>query len=338
MKKTFSEICNDSLSMLSTRAQDCVERRFGIGHDAPQTLDAIGKRHDITRERVRQIVRASLTQIHETANEDYVAVQDAVEAFVRSRGGIVHAPRLFKKFFTDHGADGGVMRFFIAASESVVLVDKHKKHPIEPSIHLTDFDFEQWKAVHDDAHGYFMQTKSVAIEDDLYAVLAKKHKYLDSAHIREHMHASKEIGKNPYGHWGVTSWSDVRPKSIRDKVYLILKHASNPLHFREIAVAIDDKNLGKGSRKTHPQTVHNELIKDKNFVLVGRGTYGLSSQGYKKGKVKELIVKIIESAEKELTADEIIERVLDQRTVKPATVKINLHAVAKNEGGTYTLK
>ncbi len=328
----------EALAGLSPRAQDCVERRFGIGHDTPQTLDAIGKKHDITRERVRQIVRASLAQIHDSANEDYESAQDAIEAFVRSRGGIVHAPRLFKKFFKDHGADGGVMRFFIAASESVVLVDRHKKHPIEPSIHLTEFDFDQWRNVHQDAHAYFEQTKSVATEDDLYAILAKKHKYLDSAHIKEHLHVSQEIAKNNYGHWGKTKWSEVKPKSIRDKVHLILKHAKEPLHFRDIAQEIDAKNLGKGSRKTHPQTVHNELIKDKNFVLVGRGTYGLASKGYKKGKVKDLIMDAINKSAKPLTADEIIDIVLSQRTVKPATVKINLHAIAKNDGGVYYLK
>jgi hypothetical protein len=338
MKKTFSAICTESLSALSPRAQDCVERRFGIGHDTHQTLDAIGKKHDITRERVRQIVRASLSQIHDHASGDYEAAQDAIEAFVRSRGGIVRAPRLFKKFFKDHGADGGVMRFFIAASESVVLVDRHKKHPIEPSIHLKDFDFSRWQSLHKDAHNYFEQTNVVATEDDLYAVLAKKHKYLDSLHIKEHLHASQEIAKNNYGHWGKTDWSEVKPKSIRDKVHLILKHANDPLHFREIAQEIDAKNLGKGKKKTHPQTVHNELIKDKNFVLVGRGTYGLASKGYKKGKVKDLIIEAITKAGKPLTADEVIDIVLSQRTVKPATVKINLHAIAKNDGGVYYLK
>ncbi len=338
MKKSFSDICSDALSVLAPRARDCVERRFGIGHDAPQTLDAIGKQHDITRERVRQVVRGSLEEVDAASNAEYKAAQSAIEGYVRAHGGIVHATRLFDAFKEKQDAEIGVMRFFIAASEDVVLVDKHKVHPIEPSIHVVDFNFEQWKALHDDAHGFFADRGSVASEKDLYAVLANKHKTLDDVHMREHLHVSKEIAKNPFGHWGVVLWSEVKPRSIRDKVFLILTHAKEPMHFREIAKAIDKKNLGKGNKKTHPQTVHNELIKDSAFVLVGRGTYGLASQGYTKGKVKDLIIDVLNKSQKPLKADEVIEAVLKQRTVKPATVKINLNAVAENANGTYTLK
>lgn len=338
MNKKFNDICDDALRVLSPRARDCVQRRFGIGHADAQTLDAIGKKHDITRERVRQVVRASLLQIHDKANEEYHAAQSSIEGYVRAHGGIVHAQRLFDAFDQKQGASTGVMKFFIAASQEVLLVDKHKIHPIEPSVHVADFDFDKWKALHKDAHLFFKKRKTVAPEEDLYAVLTKKHKHLDDIHIKEHLHASKEIAKNPFGHWGVSLWSEVKPRSIRDKVFLILTHSDEPLHFRDIATAIDDKKLGKGSRKTHPQTVHNELIKDSSFVLVGRGTYALASQGYMKGKVKDLVINILKEAGKPLTADEVIERVLAQRTVKPATVKINLNAVAQNDNGNYTLK
>jgi hypothetical protein len=55
---------------------------------------------------------------------------------------------------------------------------------------------------------------------------------------------------------------------------------------------IDTYGLQK-KRHSHPQTVHNELIKDKRFVLVGRGIYALSDWGYKRGTVKEVITEIL---------------------------------------------
>ncbi len=338
MKKTFDHICAEALSQLSERARDCVERRFGIGYDAPYTLDAIGKQHDITRERVRQIVRTSLQQVHEKKDADYHAAQDAVEQHIRSKGGIIRADRLFKKFYDMHGASIGTMRFLVSASDSVMLIDRHKEHPLEQSVHVHDFDFKQWSNVHADAHAYLSDKNEIVEEDDLYAVLAKKHPAVDGLHMKEHLHASQEISQNIYDKWGKTEWSTVKPRSIRDKVYLILLHTESPLHFREIASAIDDRKLGKGGRKTHPQTVHNELIKDEAFVLVGRGTYGLASRGYTHGKVRDLVIHVLKESNQPLTASEVVDKVCALREVKPATVKINLNTVAQKNGGTYTLE
>ena len=43
------------LSVLGTRAQDVLVGRFGLASDKRMTLEAIGKKYKITRERVRQI-------------------------------------------------------------------------------------------------------------------------------------------------------------------------------------------------------------------------------------------------------------------------------------------
>ncbi|MBI2487524.1 MAG: hypothetical protein HYW01_11345 [Deltaproteobacteria bacterium] len=37
---------------------------FGIGYENPSTLDEIGKRFDLTRERIRQIERGALQKLN----------------------------------------------------------------------------------------------------------------------------------------------------------------------------------------------------------------------------------------------------------------------------------
>jgi hypothetical protein len=71
------------------------------------------------------------------------------------------------------------------------------------------------------------------------------------------------------------------------------------------------------------QTVHNELIKDSRFVLVGRGVYALKEWGYEPGQVKDIITKILRE-NGPLTQGEILERVSKQRLVKENTILLNL--------------
>ncbi|MBN2884896.1 hypothetical protein JXE04_03150 [Patescibacteria group bacterium] len=85
--------------------------------------------------------------------------------------------------------------------------------------------------------------------------------------------AIKDLEQNKFGHWGKVNWQEIKPKTINDKIYLVLKNSGKPLHFTEIASKINDVKFDH--KKANPATVHNELILDNRYVLTGRGTYGL---------------------------------------------------------------
>ncbi len=87
------------------------------------------------------------------------------------------------------------------------------------------------------------------------------------------LQAIKDLEQNKFGHWGKADWQEIKPKTINDKIYLILKNAGQPLHFTEIAAKINDIKFDK--KNANPATVHNELILDDRYVLTGRGMYGL---------------------------------------------------------------
>ena len=85
--------------------------------------------------------------------------------------------------------------------------------------------------------------------------------------------------------------------------------------------------------------MHNELIKDKRFVLVGRGIYALSEWGYKRGTVKEVIMDILRISGKPMTREEVLAEVLKIRQVKKSTVIINLNTFFARIGkNAYTTK
>ena len=119
---------------------------------------------------------------------------------------------------------------------------------------------------------------------------------------------------------------------MRDKAHLVLKHKGEPLHFTEVASLINQAEFSM--RPALAQTVHNELIKDDRFVLVGRGTYALRSWGFKEGTVRDVIQAVL--AEKgPLTKDEVLKEVLTRRRVKPSTILLNLNAFQKGPDGRY---
>jgi hypothetical protein len=83
----------------------------------------------------------------------------------------------------------------------------------------------------------------------------------------------KGVDQNKYGHWGKTDWQEIKPKTINDKIYLVLKNEGKPMHFTEIAAKINEIKFDK--KNANPATVHNELILDGRYILTGRGMYGL---------------------------------------------------------------
>jgi hypothetical protein len=157
-------------------------------------------------------------------------------------------------------------------------------------------------------------------------------------HIYSLLHASKNIERNRFGHWGLADWREVKPKTVNDKIYLILKNHGKPMHFAEITEKIN--TISFDGKEANAATVHNELILDKKYVLVGRGLYGLREWGYRTGTVADVIKEILIKKGESMTRDQIIEAVLAQRMVKRATIVLalmNRSMFTKGTNGKYSL-
>lgn len=152
------------------------------------------------------------------------------------------------------------------------------------------------------------------------------------------LQAAQKIEQNKFGYWGVHNSREIKPKTINDKIYLVLKNHGKPMHFAKIADRINEVSFDK--KKANAATVHNELILDKKYVLVGRGLYGLKEWGFEKGTVSDVIEEILIEAGEHLSRDRIIDKVLEKRLVKKATVILALMNKDKFERaeGKYKLR
>ncbi len=316
------QVVKKLLSVLGDRSKDVIVSRFGLGNDTKRmTLEAIGKKYKITRERVRQIENYSIINIRKS--KDYAKEKpafDELRKIISDMGSIVSEESLLKHLSKDKSTQNQI-HFLLVVGEDFTKEkeDTELKHRWSVDKELSKKIYGALKELYSKLSDDEIMLESDMIEKFLEHLRDVSDKYKNEEIAKRWLELSKIIDKNPLGEWGKTGSSNINAKGMRDYAYLVIRRHGSPIHFREVAKLITE--LFK--KKAHVATTHNELIKDPRFVLVGRGLYALSEWGYMSGVVKDVIKGIIEKSGP-ITKDEIIKKVLKERYVKENTIMVNL--------------
>ena len=325
-------------SPLANRALDVIMSRFGLTTPGERkTLEEIGKKYNITRERVRQIEESALRLIKKS--EPYKseqAVFDELKQLIHKLGSVVAEHELLPYISKDKITQNHI-HFFLA------LGDVFKKYREDEHFHTRySIDDEITGKVHEALRKLYASLK----DEDLISEteIIKKffdqvkdiaEEYRDEEIAKRWLSMSKVIAKNGLGEWGKASSPNVRARGVKDYAFLVMRRHGSPMHFKEVADAIS-KTFDK---KIHYATCHNELIKDPRFVLVGRGMYALAEWGYKTGIAREVIEDILKK-EGPLSKEMVVEKVMKERYFKKNTILVNLanpKYFKKNKTGLYIL-
>lgn len=339
-KITFKpkQVTKALLSTLPERAREVLVRRYGLGKDTEKmTLEAIGARYDITRERVRQIENHAIQSIRKSEVFEKASLAfDELETLVESLGGVVTEDELLSQISKDKSVQNHIHFLLVLGNPFT-----YKKEDAEFA--------ERWcvneevsEKVHTALRNLYsnLSDNELIPESELLNAFLEELKDLNEQYrqeeiLRRWLALSKTIAKNPLGEWGQASSSNVRAKGMRDFAYLAIKRHGSPMHFTEVAKAITELF----NKKAHVATCHNELIKDKRFVLVGRGLYALSEWGYTSGVVKDVLKTILQK-EGPMTREQLIDRIRKERYVKDNTILVNLQDASvfrRDNEGRYTL-
>jgi len=318
----YQKICLNLLKDLPQRQKEVIFRRFGLKNGQRETLELIGESYGITRERVRQIERDGILNL-KPKTEKYQKIFQHFQKYLKNRGGLKKEEILLKELGGENQKPQ--VYFLLTLGEnlqrfgetedfySLWLIDQDSLKRAEE---ITDSLFQRLKKL----------GKSLTLKEISSFISLKKPVLISYLEI------SKKIQRNSEGLFGLLDWPEINPRGVKDKAYIVFKKIGKPLHFAEVARLIEGSLV---------QTVHNELIKDPRFVLVGRGIYALEEWGYFPGQVKDVILKILKEEGKPLTKEEILEKVRKQRLVKENTVFLNLsnkkHFV-RNSQGKYEVK
>ncbi len=348
---------------LNQRQKEIITRRFGLESGKGETLEAIGKDLGLTRERIRQIVETTLKKIRkEGLALEITKAFSQLKQYLQKNGGLKREDLLFSEPDFNHQQNSASwINFLLALDEGFYRINESK-------------DFYSFWALNPQVSSS-VQKLLVTLEKRL----SKQKKTLDikelfsisgltgkssQQFLKSNLEISKQIMKAADDKYGLKSWPEVNPKGVRDLALLVFKKVKKPLHFIEVANLIDKIILGQPEprefsviaagvagiadvagattkKKTNFQTVHNQLIKDQQFVLIGRGVYALKEWGYDPGTVKDMISKVLKEAKNPLPEREILKRVLSQRLVKESTILLNLgnkRCFLKQEDGRYSLR
>ncbi len=330
------QITKKVLSPLQDRSHDVIFNRFGLGEDGKRkTLESIGEKYGITRERVRQIENAAIAVIRKSEEfKELNPVFDELRSIISDLGSIVAEDELLSHIAKDKTTQNHIHLYLVLGDEFM----KEKEDDNFKSRWTIDGD------VADEVHTALKNVYANMTDEDLMSEpdLVKKFvaelgdaalKMKDEEVAKRWLSISKKIDKNPLGEWGRAESSNVKTRGIKDYAFLMMRKHGNPMHFREVADAIC-KTFGK---ETHTATCHNELIKDGRFVLVGRGVYALKEWGYEEGVVRDVIKRLLKK-EGPLSKEDIVERVMKERFLKKNTILVNLQNnkyFKKNKQGLY---
>ena len=352
---TFSpiEIVAKLFEELPSREQDILHRRFGLHGKGNETLEQIGKTYSVTRERVRQIENAAIKHIKglEYFFDSVKPVEVVVLAALEKHGGIMAEDHLLEYLLQAESKSQSTNKHLLflldkLTSDRIIREQKTDYHPV------WRVGFATWEELEKTIFELIRILEKVGEpltdndlisqfkETDIYSSHKSKYNFDEETidPIYAHLNTSEKVKKNPFDEWGLSHWSTVTPKRMGDKIYLIMKKHGKPLHFREIADHIN--NTGFDRKKAYPPTVHNELILDDRYVLVGRGIYALKEWGYVPGVVSDVIEDILKKGDTSFSREEIIEKVLEQRMVKKGTVFLalsNSDRFVKDNEGKYSL-
>ncbi len=337
-----SELVNKLLSNLNNRSKDVLEKRFGLKKKQKRnTLESIGREYGITRERVRQIENAAKKIVLSTDayKKEAKKLIDLLKKELDRFGGII-SEREFLSYLTDDKDTQDHLHFLLHIGEPFY---DEKKKEFRDKVWYTDKNsFEAFEKslekLYKDLDTEQLLTEKEII--DKFATRLREYtnnkRILENDTIKRLLNISSKIARNDLGQWGLAESRNISTKGVKDYAYLILNQKEKPMHFREIANEIENQF----GRKVNTATVHNELIKDPRFILVGRGKYGLEKWGtYSAGTVVDVIKDVLKASKKALSKDEIIEKVLERKDVKTQTVIINLSnkIFKRTKDGKYKL-
>ena len=319
------------------REKEIISRRFGLS-GSKETLEQIGEMLSITRERVRQLEKAILIRLQISAEENEIPELAAAEKILvrnlTEMGRVAKLSDLANKIYghTSTASERTGIYFIATFAKNLTVVEENDKY--NAAVGIAEYGDEKTiRGRVDEIVKLIRENKAPMTIDELDNQLNYEH----PDHIKAIASISKLLA-TLNGVWGLTKWPMVNPKNIRDKIFVILEAKKEPMHFSDIAKEIKDSNFKR--KNVTVQAIHNELIKDSRFVLIGRGIYALSSWGYKKGTISEIITSILEKAEKPMTREEIVKQVLKTRKVKETTILLNLQnkkLFKKVDKNSYTL-
>ncbi|MBT5016571.1 hypothetical protein HN748_01855 [Candidatus Peregrinibacteria bacterium] len=336
----LKEVVEKLLLVLSEKEKYIIKHRFSIGTESRKTLEAIGKHYGVTRERIRQIEKNALKKLKRNAfNTNLKIVNELGKSIIKKHGGLLIEKKLVSIILSTlknvSPTEANEIKLSLALDPDIAKASNTLD--FEPHWRFNTVNLPLVRKI--STLGFNVLNKKgnvLPVETITNLVLKEIGEEVPESLIISVSEIDKRTKFVKEG-IGLKDWRHINPRTLRDKINFILEREHKPLHFVDIANKIRDSKFDH--KNINVQAVHNELIRNNHFVLIGRGIYALDKWGYQPGTVGDVIAAILKDG-KPRSREEIMKEVLKQRQVKKITIYLNLKNDARIkslEGDRYAL-
>lgn len=262
-----------ALARKDARSSDILNRRYGLKNPPVSTLEDIGDDLGLTRERVRQIEAKALELAKKELkdNEEARLFVKLVHEYLTGAGNLRRDDFLANDLVTSWGGPENSETF----KNRIRFLSKLLNGPTV--VCETADSHAYW---HNNSSAEKTALKLISKlhshrkpDFDSFLVSTKNQFKITEPLIVNYLSISKRFMVGPYGDLGSANWLHINPRTVRDRTYLVLLRSGKPMHFGEIAKEVNSM----GGTLRSAATVHNELIRDKRFILVKRGVYAITA-------------------------------------------------------------
>jgi hypothetical protein len=331
--KTF---VNSMLSRLSERSRQVIADRYGLWDGIAETLQDVGDKLGLTRERVRQIENMGLIRLQRIFGHrlllELVAGKLGEFSMADATGcGVLDEDEAISVMADDCSQD--------EASLAISLLND-VAHAREGFLAGSLIEVEP---------GVYCLSKKVASDyrvlvELMKSALQKHQKPISESRLRADMVAqmhgtfppaesklterilsvSPSVTQLRNGRIALSLWTEFQSRNAGGLAEAALRMMGRPAHFREIAEKINA--VAVVPKGVNERRVHNAIMRTpQKFVWVGSGTYGLAAWGIKRPPyLKDRLVQLLSEARYPLSYWHLREKVLEVCNCKEASIRMTL--------------
>lgn len=318
---------NQAINSLTEREQFVIDKRIGLSWDF-LTLQEIWNTFEpnVTRERVRQIEESWITKIGQNTNIAIIEkIQKLSIAFLELNHWVSSKDVLLNQLITDLNLNNETNKWMIDTIIQWTKNIKKSKQTFWCKIYyfLDNINKSDISTIHKTTLTILNKQKKILKKQHLYEMISKKlmnYKTFSLQFINSVLTFYNDIVIWENEMIGLAKWKILNPKTLKDKAMYVLKRDKVPLHFVEIT----NRVIEMIKKPVKVNTIHNELIRNEDFVLIWRWIYALKEWWFTNGTVMDVITSILKEKWWAMNTEEITKKVLNVRNVKASTIYMNL--------------
>jgi hypothetical protein len=336
---------------LPEQQRNVISNRYGLWDGISETLQGIGSKLGLSRERIRQIESKCLRQLRRSevgigSIRNFVLAKRTacLASDCGTLGGILGEDEIAKGFADDCTLDEAMLAIGLMQDVNANLFGTHLIK-VERGVYCIDKSVSR-------SYRELLKTLQIVLRRHQKPISEEEiHQELDgranSATENQGILVARLIQVSPSvvrlrnGLVGLSEWTKFRGRDAISLAESTLRLLGRPTHFREITQNIGVLCPDVGA--VNERTVQAALLRDqKKFVWVKHGTYGLSVWGIKKPPfIRDRLVELLSDARSPLPFSLLKEKVLEECNCKDVSVRMTLdlnpRLFRKFEGDQYAL-